>query len=439
MLVWLCAALFQALGIHAIQEVISKPSFIFITTGFIAGIGVALAKEHAQIIITLRAISSTLFRSLTPLLVIIALSFVVTLPFTGLAPLWATKWASSILLSLLLSILLFVNAVFQDGEGTAPYGPLLRRGVEATLVVMPILVGLTLYSMNLRIVQYGFTPERYYAIVFAIVFGGYSVGYAWSVVRARCVWLGSIRQFNVALSFVVFGLAFALHSPLMDPLKRSAEDQERRFLNGTTDVGHFDFGTMRFELGHHGQAVLDRLALLKDHPDHGQITAQLARLQKVQHKWEWKTPAPPPTAPEAILAKVTVYPPGHAIPADLLSAFGDQSHRHLFDSCSKAHACDILAGQWDDDAELEYVVLNGCGHEVKGCHSYTVALYNRLNSISWKEVASISLAGDPPTVSRNEILLAAKQGHLKFSGVQYHCMTGVTTSQVCDYWDKVND
>ena len=439
MLVWLFAALFQALGINAIQEVISKPSFVFITTWIMAGIGVALAKEHAQIINTLRAISSSLFRSLTPLLVVIALSFVATLPFTGLAPLWATKWASSILLSLLLLILLFVNAVFQDGEGTAPYGRFLRRGVEATLMVMPILVALTLYSMNLRVVQYGFTPERYYAIVFAIVLGGYSASYAWSVVRAGSVWLGSIRQFNVALSFVVLGLAFALHSPLMDPLKRSAEDQERRLLSGAVDVNHFDFGSMRFELGHHGQAVLDRLSGMTDHPEHPQIAAQLALLQKAKHKWKWKNPAMPPTAPEAIIAKLTVYPPGHMIPADLLSAFNEQSHRHLFDSCSTTHPCDILAGQWDDDAEFEYVVLNGCGHEVKECHSYTIALYNRFNPTSWKEVASISLAGDPSMVSRNEILLGAKQGRLKFSGVQYHCMTGVTTSQVCDYWDKVND
>jgi hypothetical protein len=243
----------------------------------------------------------------------------------------------------------------------------------------------------------------------------------------------------VALSFVVLALAFALHSPLIDPLKRSAEDQERRFLNGTTDVGHFDFGAMRFEFGHHGQAVLDRLALLKDHPDHGQITTQLARLQKIQHKWEWKTPAPPPTAPEAILAKVTVYPPGHTIPADLLSAFTEPSHRHLFNGCSTTHPCDIVAGQWDDDAEFEYVVINGCGHMTKTCQVYTVALYDRFNSASWKEAASISTAGDPPTVSRNATLLSAKQGRLKFSGVQYHCMTGVSASQVCDYWDKVND
>ena len=92
------------------------------------GVGIALAKEHAHIIV---------------------LSFLAILPFTGLALLWATKWASSILLALLLLILLFVNAVFQDGKGTRPYGTLVRRGVEAMLMAMPILVGLTIYSMIL--------------------------------------------------------------------------------------------------------------------------------------------------------------------------------------------------------------------------------------------------------------------------------------------------
>ncbi|THI84990.1 MAG: DUF4153 domain-containing protein [Nitrospira sp. CG24A] len=271
-LVWMCGGLVKALGINTVQELISKPSFIAITTGIMGGVGIALAKEHAHIITTIRSIAAALFRSLTPLLVVIVLSFLAILPFTGLAPLWATKWASSILLALLLLILLFVNAVFQDGEGTSPYGTLVRRGVEAMLVAMPILVGLTIYSMNLRIEQYGFTPERYYAIVFAIVLGGYGIGYAWSAARTSSQWLGGIRGFNVALSFLVLGLAFATHSPLMDPLKRSAEDQEQRFLSGKTDVAHFDFGTMRFELGHYGQEVLDRLAQLTTHPEHQQIT-----------------------------------------------------------------------------------------------------------------------------------------------------------------------
>jgi Domain of unknown function (DUF4153) len=434
-LVWMCAGLIKALGIDAIQQLISEPSFIAITTGTMGGVGVALAKEHAHIITTLRSIAATLFRSLTPLLVVIVLSFLAILPFTGLAPLWATKWASSILLALLLLILLFVNAVFQDGEGTRPYGMLLRRGVEAMLVAMPILVGLTIYSMNLRIEQYGFTPERYYAIVFAIVLGGYGIGYAWSAARASSLWLGGIRRFNVALSFVVLGLAFATHSPLMDPLKRSAEDQEDRFLSGKVDVAHFDFGTMRFELGHHGQAVLDRLAQLTDHPAHQQIEAQLAKLKQAKHKWEWTNPARIVTL-EEMLTKLTVSPPNHTLPADLFPSIQDRSNLYLFDGCTTAHPCDIVAGQWDDDPDPEYVVLNNCGYSAIECRNYTVALFNRVGGSAWKQVASISVGGDLKDLTRENALLAAQEGRLIFSAAQYHCVAVGKLFKVCDHWGK---
>jgi Domain of unknown function (DUF4153) len=433
-LVWMCAGLTNALGIDAVQQLVSKPSFIAITTGAMGGVGVALAKEHAHIITTLRSIAATLFRSLTPLLVVIVLSFLAILPFTGLAPLWATKWASSILLALLLLILLFVNAVFQDGESSSPYGALLRHGVEAMLMAMPILVGLTIYSMNLRIAQYGFTPERYYAIVFAIVLGGYGIGYAWSAARTSSRWLEGIRRFNVALSFVVLGLAFATHSPLMDPLKRSAEDQEHRLLSGKVDVDHFDFGTMRFELGHYGQAVLDRLAELATHPAHQQIETQLAKLKQVKHKWDWTKAARHIVTPDEMLATLTVSPPDHTLPIDLFSSLQNESNRYLVNGCTTTHPCDIVAGQWDSDPELEYAFLNGCGHTTNGCHSYTVALFNRVGALAWKQVASISVAGDNKELPRGETLLAAQEGRLVFSETQYHCVTVGKSPKVCDYW-----
>ena len=427
------ASLFQALGIGVIQELISKPSFIAITTGIMGGIGVALAKEHAQIITTLRSIAATVFRSLTPLLVIIVLSFLATLPITGLTPLWATKWASSILLTLVLFILLFVNAVFQDGEGSPPYGSVLRRGVEAMLIAMPILAGLTVYSMNLRIEQYGLTPARYYAIVFAIVLGGYGVGYAWSAGRTTSLWLGGLRRFNVTLSFVVFGLAFALHSPLMDPLKRSAEDQEARLLSGKVDVAHFDFGTMRFDLGHHGQEVLDRLAQLTTHPDYELMVKQLDKLRNTKTQWEW-TNRVPVVPPEEILTKLTVTPSDHVLPSDMISNLHKRSNRHLFNHCTTTHPCDIVARQWDNDPELEYVLLTGCGHFQKGCHNYFIVLFNRINASAWKPIASILVAGDPTGLTRKEALLAAQEGQLVFSAAQYHCVTAGKFPKVCDHW-----
>src|SRR4029078_1910495 len=116
------------------------------------------------------------------------------------------------------------------------------------------------------------------------------------------------------------------------------EDQEHRFLSGKVDVAHFDFGIMRFELGHYGQAVLDRLVQLTDHPAHQQIEAQLARLKQTKHKWEWTNPARIVT-PEEMLTKLTVSPPNHTLPADLFLSIQDRSNLNLFDSCTTTHPC----------------------------------------------------------------------------------------------------
>lgn len=434
-LVWICAGLFKAIGIEAIQTLVAKPSFVAVTTGLMSGLGVALAKEHAQTITTLRTVAATLFRSLTPLLVGIVLSFLLTLPFTGLGPLWGTKWASAILLALLLLIVLFMNAVFQDGDGPKPYGHLLQRGVETCLLSMPILVGLTLYSMGQRIAQHGLTPDRYYAVVFAIVLGGYGLGYAWSVLRPEGLWLGGIRRFNIALSFVVLGLALLLHTPLMDPLKRSAEDQERQLINGTVEVARFDFGTMRFTLGHYGQAALDRMSQLTTHPAHQQITTQLAKLAKARHQWEWDHATPVLTT-EEVLSTLTVFPVSHAVPPDLLSTMSGQGHEHLLKGCSHEHLCDLVAGQWDSDPDMEYVFINGCGHTARHCNNYSVVLYNRQGD-TWKQTASIPLRDkpdDPSGPSRVATLRAAQEGRLEFSAVQYHCLTVQDAKTKCDSW-----
>ena len=143
--------------------------------------------------------------------------------------------------------------------------------------------------------------------------------------------------------------------------------------------------------------------------------------------------------PETILANSLCTLLG-TIPADLLSAFNEQSHRYFFNGCSSAHPCDIVAGQWDDDSEFEYVVINGCGHRTTACQNYAVTLFNRLISTSWKEVAAISIAEDCQTaLLRDEALSAAKEGRLKFGGVQYHCLMVGATPQICDYWDKAGD
>ncbi|WP_210217163.1 DUF4153 domain-containing protein, partial [Klebsiella pneumoniae] len=128
-------------------------------------------------------------RGLLPLLSFIAVLFVLSLPFTGLAPLWATRSAASLLLVLAVLLISLANAVYQHDDGTPPYPAWLRRLVEASLLALPIYAGLALYAMSLRVSQYGWTLSRFWGAAVAVLIAGYAIGYAFAALRRHGRWL----------------------------------------------------------------------------------------------------------------------------------------------------------------------------------------------------------------------------------------------------------
>ncbi len=138
------------------------------------------------------------------------------------------------------------NAVYQDGDTAVTDGPWYRRGITAVIVAMPVFTGLSLYSLTLRIDQYGFTPDRLYALIFAGVLGLYGLGYGLAVLRHAGKWLSLLQPVNIALSLVVIVLALMFHTPVLDPLRLSADSQYWRLASGETGAATFDYGTLRF-------------------------------------------------------------------------------------------------------------------------------------------------------------------------------------------------
>lgn len=263
-LVEVSAGLFRALGITAIQEIVHEDWFPLVTIPVLMGLGIAICKENDRTIDRLREIFATTFRVLFPMLAAIVLSFLCVLPVTGLTPLWDTKWALAILLAVLLLVVLFINAVYQDGDTAVTDRPWYRRGMTAVIVAMPVFTVLSLYSLTLRIDQYGFTPDRLYALIFAGVLGIYGLGYGLAVLRRGGKWLAFLQPVNIALSLVVAGLALLLHTPVLDPLRLSADSQYRRLASSEAGAATFDYGTLRFDLGHAGHEKLQALRQLSE-------------------------------------------------------------------------------------------------------------------------------------------------------------------------------
>ena len=287
----LWGALFALVKIQFFRELFREDAFIYMATGAMAGLGVLIGRTQHRAVQVARQILFAIFTGLLPLLAFIAVLFVASLPFTGLAPLWEMRSAASTLVAVVALLVAFTNSVLQDGEGERPYPAWLRRLVDAGLAVLPLYALLALYALWLRIHQHGWTSDRVWAGLLALVVAGYAFGYAWAVLRGRDGWLAAIRPVNRLMSLVVVALALLANTPLLDPQRIAVASQLQRLDDGRTAPDDFDLAWLRHDSGRRGyEATL----ALRTHPAWAGDTDRLAELERViarTNRW-----GGPPTA-----------------------------------------------------------------------------------------------------------------------------------------------
>lgn len=138
----LWAELFALVKIDLFRTLFREDAFIYLATGTMAGLGILIGRTRQRAVQVMRQIVFALCTGLVPLLASIALLFILTLPLTGLQPLWQTRAAAAILLCMVFGLVLFTNAVYQDGATPPAYPGWLRRVVEAGLLTLPLYAGL---------------------------------------------------------------------------------------------------------------------------------------------------------------------------------------------------------------------------------------------------------------------------------------------------------
>ncbi len=159
--------LFDLIGIEVFEDLFTDEWFAYPVTGGALAYGLAAGRESERILATLRGLTQSLFRALLPLVAGGTLAFLLSLPFTGLAPLFATQRAAAILLAWVAAFALLLNAVYLDGTTPPPYARTLRLLAESGVLALPLLAAIAGYALQLRTAQYGLTPERFVAFVSA--------------------------------------------------------------------------------------------------------------------------------------------------------------------------------------------------------------------------------------------------------------------------------
>ncbi|NLS54758.1 DUF4153 domain-containing protein [Hafnia alvei] len=257
------AGLFKLIGIDFFYNLFFKHQIsAYLANSVVLAIGVLICRTNPKLVITVRKLLSLMVKGLLPLLSFFALIFIFSLPFTGINAL-TKQWSSATTLLTTMSLLLalLVNAVHLSADNIEkkPYPKVIRYIINGSLLVLPIYAILSTYYLGLRIVQYGWTPDRLWAAVVVGLSLCLSLAYAAAVLRKHALWLHPLGSINKKMMCLIAAILILCNSPIIDPYRISVNDQMQRYTAGKTSPDKLDLAMLRFDTGRRGNNALQAL------------------------------------------------------------------------------------------------------------------------------------------------------------------------------------
>lgn len=249
--------LFDIVGLDSVPYIIFNPIIAVPLTSVTIAISTSVAIKHPGIDSLGRWILSVL-GWLLPFFSLLSLIFILCLPYSGLQTLWSTGQASTLMLLLQFGTIILTNAAWLDGNKVAFRTRIIDLFARVSLLCLPVYFGLCLYSLGLRVAQYGLSTDRVQAFFFVIVMGFWGIGYAGAVLLRK--WPSSIGKVNSASIIFMIILITAMNSPILDPYRLAAFNQMHRLQSGEIQPEEFDYIYTRFNLGRYGNQVLNELS-----------------------------------------------------------------------------------------------------------------------------------------------------------------------------------
>ncbi|MFT7246243.1 MAG: hypothetical protein ACI82A_003615, partial [Candidatus Azotimanducaceae bacterium] len=359
LLLLLWRSLFSAIGIEFFDYLFQRDWFLFPLFGFSFGLGVVIFRELSSVIDSITRLLQGLLRLLLPILTLLAFSFLTSLLFVGLEVLWSTNVGTAVMLWLLAAMLFFLNAVYQDGRGDTAYSPGMHWFVSVGLMTLPVLSGLALYGLSLRIGQHGFSLSRLYGLTVWLALSVFAVGYLWALVKKREQWTVLLGPINIRIGLGLLAVVLLISSPIIDFRKITLANQLARFESGEVKIDDLDVRYFRQELGAPGYDAYETLVAKYEtvHPElvanwkldysHGGLQLEPAELDSwlVKHPASLELPDQIKTLLQRqFLGRVRQVPQGS----------GRQGNRPQLNSFQAI----IFQQDLNDDAIAEFVVLS---------------------------------------------------------------------------------
>ncbi|QYJ07969.1 DUF4153 domain-containing protein [Qipengyuania flava] len=279
MLLFLLAALFAAIEIDFLKNLIDKDWFGWMFSGAAFGAALGVLRNQLKIIGTLQSVVMLVFSIIAVPLAIALAIFLLAVLASGISVLWnATESPTPLLLSVAVAAFVLVNAVVRNGDEEASDSRILRWAALALAVMIFPLALMGAVSTGTRIAEYGLSPERIWGIIALAVAVAYGLAYLIAPIRGHMAgWMERVRTANMHLALGTCVLAFVLALPLFDFGALSAKNQIARLEAGEVTVDEFDFAALRWDFGDAGREALAGLAQSDD-----QEVAELAAAAQAQ-------------------------------------------------------------------------------------------------------------------------------------------------------------
>lgn len=274
-LLWAGAWLMDLIGLDGLHKLLRWPPFYYFVTFSSFGAAMGLAIDRAEALLALRRFWLSLMAWFLPISLVLALSWALALPFTGLKGLFGSHNAAFYLLWFAALTTTFVNAAFQDGHETPSFRPWILSLLGWGWLVAPIIALLGDYALWLRVEQYGWSASRIWAALVGLLAAAYTLGYALSVLR-REPWMRALPATNIVGAFLQVIIITALLSPMADVHKLAVASQVSRLESGAVGVNEFDWKYLRQESGSYGIAALKKLAAVPGTGPEDRLIAQRA-------------------------------------------------------------------------------------------------------------------------------------------------------------------
>lgn len=345
------AALFDILDIKFFSELLRNEWFWIPTLTLAFAFASVIFRKLLNIEDNIAFLLQTLIKFLLPVLSVISLGFLATLPFTGLNKLWETGSGSLLVMWLQVLTLFFVNTVYKDDSSVRPYHMLLHRLVFISVALLPVYSVISAYGIYLRVEQHGLTVDRCWGILIWFLLACFSFSYLVGIITKRDNWLEPLSKINIVMGWVVLVSMLAVNSPLLNFQSLSTNSQIARLDADKVTIEKFDYYYFEHSLGRQGYLAMQLLKqkIETSHPEQYAIIDRMYVNNEFALTLEHTV--------DDFIERSVFWPSQALIPQGLIEAVF--SEQHFYDRNSlKEHTYYFIGMDLNKDDELDFIVID---------------------------------------------------------------------------------